>query len=135
MNEFQVGHQSDNETPWCLVTRASTTSFDNYDYSRARFERPRHAVLGNRDALNAQDGPKNIDRHGCTSLDVNRDGRPDIVCGVGANMGKGHGFNELYLTAPDATLSKDLYARGLQKYTTIRYVTAAKGLGRKLTPR
>jgi hypothetical protein len=125
----QVGHQSDNETPWCLVPSGGmSASFENFDYSGAKFKRLRRATLDISDELNMMDGPKTIDRHGCTSVDVNLDGLPDVVCGVGANKGRGHGYNELYLTAPNGTLSKVLDARGLQKYTTIRYVTTAKNL-------
>jgi hypothetical protein len=119
----QVGHQADDETPWCLSNaRNVTTSFANYDYTDAIFARPRHATLDTNDALNDIDGPAIIDRHACTFLDVNMDGLPDIVCGVGANMGTGNGYNELYLTGsgPNANVTKVLDGHGLQKYTTIR---------------
>lgn len=105
-----------------------SASFKNYDYSGAKFNRLRRATLDISDELNQIDGPKTIDRHGCTSVDVNLDGLPDVVCGVGANKGRGHGYNELYLTATNGSVSKVLDARGLQKYTTIRYVTTAKVL-------
>jgi hypothetical protein len=117
----QVGHQADDETPWCLSNAVNeTTSFANYDYTDARFERPRRARLDTNDALNDIDGPAIIDRHACTFLDVNLDGRPDIVCGVGANKGTGTGYNELYLTGANGNVTKVLDGHGLQKYTTVR---------------
>jgi hypothetical protein len=124
----QVGHQGDDETPWCLRSSGNgkKTSYENYDYSGAQFERPRNAVLDVTDPLNDIDGTtKSIDRHGCTSIDVNLDGIVDIVCGVGADSGKGYGYNELYLTS-DRNVTKVLDSHGLQKYTTIRYVSTAK---------
>jgi hypothetical protein len=124
----QVGHQGDDETPWCLRRSGNgNISFENYDYSGAKFERPRRAVLDVSDPLNDIDGTTvNIDRHGCTSIDVNLDGIVDIVCGVGADSGKGYGYNELYVTSGTGNVTKVLDGHGLQKYTTIRYVSLAK---------
>jgi hypothetical protein len=55
-------------------------------------------------------------------MDVDRDGLPDIICGVGAGAGLGVGYTELYMTQPNGTLS--LLAapspHGLQKYPTSR---------------
>ncbi len=58
---------------------------------------------------------------------------PDILCGVGANKGTGHGYNEVYLTtnstnvtinpssnASTNAVKKVLKGHGLQKYTTMR---------------
>lgn len=121
----KVGHQGDDETPWCLSNpQNGTFSFENYNYSGAVFDRPRNAVLDRQDSLNVLDGPNNIDRHGCTAIDVNSDGIKDIVCGVGANRGQGHGYNELYLSSPNGNVTKVLEGHGLHKYNTIRYVTA-----------
>lgn len=66
------------------------------------------------DAKN-RDGSKNIDRHDCVTLDVNRDKLKDIVCVIGADKGRGWGYNELYLSKPDGTLRK-IATHGLQKY-------------------
>lgn len=60
-----------------------------------------------------------IDRHGCLALDVNGDRVVDMVCLVGANKGKGFGYNELYLTKSDGTLKK-VTNHGLQKYPSMR---------------
>lgn len=61
-----------------------------------------------------------MDRHACVNVDVNLDGLPDIQCFAGAGAGKGHGFNELYITQEDGSLIKVLGGGGLQKYTTLR---------------
>lgn len=102
-----VGHQLD-ETPHC------------YNAETDEWTTPRIAMMTNRDALNDLDGkPPNIDRHGCTFFDVNKDGLPDIVCGVGANKGEGFGYTELYFTQEDGSIKKYL-EHGLQKYPTVR---------------
>jgi hypothetical protein len=61
-------------------------------------------MLDASDALNG--GP--IDRHYCVTMDVNRDNRTDIICGVGAVLGTGDGYTELYLTQPDGSVQKML---------------------------
>jgi hypothetical protein len=88
------------------------------------FDRPRRAVLDTVDTLhNTTPYTRSIDRHGCTPLDVNDDGVPDIICGVGANKGTGHSYNEVYVTAyQGGNITKVYDGAGLQKYTTVRYV-------------
>lgn len=65
---------------------------------------------------------------------LSEDGVPDILCGVGANKGTGHGYNEVYLTTNHTNLTttnplsngtanavvKVLEGHGLHKYTTMR---------------
>lgn len=84
---WSVAHQKQ-ETPWCL------------DHETGVWSRPGIAMLDDFDLL---DG-KGVDRHDCTTLDVNKDGLVDIICVVGANQGTGAGYNELYLTQPDGSL-------------------------------
>ena len=121
---LQVGHQGDDETPYCLVPPAESanlTDYANYNYTNATFERPRRAVLDSNDDLNDLDGPNKIDRHTCAALDINADGTTDIVCGVGANRGTGHGFTEVYLTTESSgNITKVQDGHGLHKHTTIR---------------
>lgn len=102
-----VGHQND-ETPHC------------YNADSGTWNKPKIAVFDNNDELNDSDGnPRYIDRHGCTSLDVNKDGILDLICVVGADKGGGNGYTELYLTQADGSLKKVLH-HGLQKYPTVR---------------
>ncbi len=102
-----IGHQLD-ETPYC------------YNSEMNNWTTPEIAVLDRKDDLNDLDShPLNIDRHDCTSLDINKDGLTDIICVVGADKGKGFGYNELYLTQKDGSIRKVL-RHGLQKYPTIR---------------
>jgi len=44
-----------------------------------------------------QPGPKKTDRHACVWGEANRDGRPDLYCTQGADMGTGNGPNRLYI--------------------------------------
>jgi hypothetical protein len=67
--------------------------------------------LDEQDPLNGE----RIDRHFCVSMDVNRDSLTDIICNVGADLGAGDGYNELYLTNPNGSLYKVLVS-GLQSY-------------------
>jgi hypothetical protein len=46
-------------------------------------------------------GPKKTDRHACAWGEANRDGRPDLYCTQGADMGTGSGPNRLYVQARD----------------------------------
>jgi hypothetical protein len=46
-----------------------------------------------------QPGPKKTDRHACAWGEANRDGRPDLYCAQGADMGTGNGPNRLYIRA------------------------------------
>ena len=55
------------------------------------------------DDLNAIHSER-IDRHQCVHLYVNNDTLPDVACAVGANVGRGYGYNELYFTEPDGSL-------------------------------
>lgn len=112
---WQVGHQK-NERPDCLNTDGTWTMSNT-------------TWLDLRDALNSLDFPnKNLDRHSCEHLDVNGDGLEDIVCLIGANKGKGVGYNELYLTRIDGSLRKVPH-HGLQKFPTMstRWMTALTG--------
>lgn len=72
---------------------------------------------------------QNLDRHDCVSMDVNADGITDIICLIGAEKGYGEGFNEIYLTQEDGTLSKVSDGHGLQKYTSMRtrHINKLKG--------
>jgi FG-GAP-like repeat len=101
-----VGHQSDSESPYCLTDHG--------------WVRNLLVVLDSKDPLNAIDGPNNIDRHDCTAVDVNGDGVRDLVCGVGADKGKGTGFNEVYITQENGTLKKVPNGHGLHRYPTLR---------------
>lgn len=63
------------------------------------------------------------DRHYCVTMDVNRDGLDDIICNGGAARGTGLGYNELYITQPNGTLTGMLGDRanhGLSKYPGMR---------------
>jgi hypothetical protein len=114
----QTGHQGDDETPFCLLDNPTPMT------TPLLFDRPRRAVLDTVDTLhNTTPYTRSIDRHGCTPFDVNDDGVPDIICGVGANKGTGQGFNEVYVTANQGgNITKVYDGAGLQKYTTVRYV-------------
>jgi hypothetical protein len=86
-----VGHQGDHESPWCLqVSNDTSLDFSNsyYNYSGSMWELSTVAVLDEKDALN-DDGKRYIDRHDCEVMDVNQDNVPDVLCGVGADSGKG----------------------------------------------
>jgi hypothetical protein len=83
-----TGHQKYDESPFCL-----------YD---GRWTLNNNTALDSEDVLNLN----TIDRHFCVTMDVNRDGRDDVLCNVGASKGKGEGFNELYITQPDGSLLK-----------------------------
>jgi len=102
-----VGHDNTPETPWCLQ-------------ADGRWTQPRIAVLDRTDALNSPDGRTPIDRHGCVAIDFNDDGVADLVCAIGAQEGKGVGFNEVYITAADGSLEKVTDDHGLHKYPTMR---------------
>ncbi|MBK6863088.1 MAG: VCBS repeat-containing protein [Ideonella sp.] len=59
------------------------------------------------------------DRHACAAADVNRDGRMDIYCAIGAHQGTGVKANELWLQRRDGTFrtakdfgAEDPYGRG-----------------------
>ncbi|WP_374568330.1 FG-GAP repeat domain-containing protein [Ideonella sp.] len=47
-----------------------------------------------------------VDRHDCDAGDVNRDGRMDFYCAVGADKGTGSGPNELWMQQVDGTFAK-----------------------------
>ena len=76
------------------------------------------AVMDIVDDLNRVDNNV-IDRHDCGVIDANNDGLPDIYCLVGANRGRGLGFNELYLTRQDGSLFK-MERHALQRFTGAR---------------
>lgn len=126
---WMVGHQPNDESPWCLSTLAVSTILPEtnetfIDYSNSAWKQPFLATLDKIDRRNAMDGDKRIDRHDCVKVDANYDGLDDIICGVGANKGKGEGFNELYLgtnhSGSSNRLAKVGRARGLQKHSTTR---------------
>jgi hypothetical protein len=58
------------------------------------------------DELNGSDGDDRIDHHDCVYCDVDGDGIEDIVCLVGANVGRGVSYNELYITEKMEALSR-----------------------------
>jgi hypothetical protein len=82
------------------------------------------------DELNGSDGDDRIDRHDCVYCDVDGDGIEDIVCLVGANVGRGVSYNKLYITEKDGSLIK-VPKHGLQKYPTMRTRVMAKLNGAK----
>jgi hypothetical protein len=88
-------------------------------------------TLQNNTRLDEQDplNGERIDRHFCVSMDVNRDSRTDVICNVGADLGAGDGYNELYLTNPNGTLSKVLVS-GLQSSIV---ATAQVSMERKIS--
>jgi FG-GAP-like repeat len=62
-------------------------------------------------------------------MDVNKDGYDDIICNVGAGMGRGAGYNELFMTDATGSIAQLLNQSGdnplaspsgLQKYPTMR---------------
>ena len=83
-----TGHQKIDESPFCL--NDGEWVLNNVTY------------LDSADVLNLD----KIDRHYCVTMDVNRDGREDVLCNVGASKGVGEGYNELYITQPDGSLEK-----------------------------
>jgi FG-GAP-like repeat len=102
-----VGHQTDRESPYCLTDVGWVMN--------------PLVVLDLHDPLNDIDGNTAfIDRHDCTAVDANGDGVKDLVCGVGADGGQGYGYNEVYLTQENGTLTKVLDGHGLQRYPTLR---------------
>lgn len=104
---WMVGHQLF-ETPYC------------YDSDNKTWTTPKIAMMDIDGDLNDLSViPPYIDRHGCSTLDVNKDGLLDIVCAVGAGKGGGFGYNELYLTQKDGSLRKVL-RHGLQEFPFIR---------------
>lgn len=113
-----VGHDQLPERPLCSQPKTGG-GVQWTDTSRAKLDRT--------DRLNSiDDGPGiYIDRHSCTSFDVNMDGKKDIICLVGANKAVGVGYNELYLTRDDGSLHKVL-KHGLQKYRTLSTKLIAK---------
>lgn len=134
---WMVGHQPNDESPWCLSSRAVSTPIpgtnDSFiDYTNSVWKQPFLVNLDKIDRRNAMDGDKRIDRHDCVKVDANHDGMDDIICGVGANKGKGEGFNELYLGMSHSSntdrLQKVGRGRGLQKYpaTRTRFVKTLK---------
>lgn len=111
-----IGHDFD-DSPWCqgedgTWERSNTTKLDFID------------------ELNAADGDGRIDRHDCVSCDVDGDDIEDVICSVGANVGRGYGYNELYITEADGSLIK-VPEHGLQKYPTLRTRVMAKLNGAK----
>lgn len=99
-----VGHQR-GDSPWCQTSAGGWVQ--NSDIQ-----------LDVTDQLNAKDS-RYIDRHVCTTLDVDKDGFQDIICLIGADSGTGRGYNELYFTSEDGSLQK-VFGHGLDKYPTMR---------------
>lgn len=108
------GHRAENDSPFCFIN--------------GKWARPFWAQMDDNDDLNDIDGPEVIDRHDCGAIDVNQDGELDIYCQVGANSGRGFGYNELYLTQSDGSLQK-VERHGLQKHPGMRgrYTTVLNG--------
>jgi hypothetical protein len=125
-----VGHQPGHtEKPWCLqVVNTTNTNFRNYQYQHSTWIPSSTTVLDRQDVLNQQDEQdgrrrtvRNLDRHDCVAVDINADGIPDIICGVGANNGQGLGYNEVYLTNPaTGQVTKVLQGHGLHRWPTMR---------------
>jgi FG-GAP-like repeat len=76
------------------------------------------------------------DRHYCVTMDVNKDGLDDIICNIGAFQGTGEGYNELFFSNLDGSITRvcntnetgDFLCQsdsGLQKYPTMRNRIAA----------
>lgn len=65
---WPIGHQADDERPYCR-------NGDSFSPS------PK-VITDKNDRLNARDTNR-IDRHQCETMDVNRDGRNDLICVVG----------------------------------------------------
>jgi FG-GAP-like repeat len=116
---WMVGHQPEDETPWCLSSPATAVTVpgtnDTFiDYTHSVWTQPFLATLDEIDPRNDNDGDRHIDRH------------DDIICGVGANKGSGIGYTELYLgTMEDGNsttnrVKKVAHGRGLQKHPTTR---------------
>jgi len=113
-----TGHESFKERPYCLVV-SNADNFDDYDYAGSRWKPSKTVVLSN-----------GSDRHDCAMLDVNQDGVPDVLCGVGANKGQSNtNRNEVFLTeiAVDedtgekkTSLVQVTQLHGLEKYFTMR---------------
>jgi len=58
-----------------------------------------------------------IDRHGCSSLDVDNDGIIDIMCSRGGSKGTGtEGYNEVHLTNEDGSIEQ-IFDHGLESPT------------------
>jgi hypothetical protein len=148
---WMVGHQPDDETPWCLSSQATAvpvpgTTNDIYiDYTHSVWTQPFLTTLDEMDRRNDNDGDRSIDRHDCVTVDANHDGVDDIICGVGANKGSGVGYTELYLgtsstmdgnnltmttttTTTNNRVKKVANGRGLQRHPTTRtrFVRALK---------
>lgn len=104
-----VGHEPE-DSPYC-------------EYEPDLWHKPYLAKMDLQDVLNQKDDPKKerIDRHDCVAIDANKDGKPDIICGVGANKGHGWGYVELYLTQEDGSIKKWLGNHGLYKYPRMRH--------------
>ncbi|GKZ00492.1 hypothetical protein MPSEU_001001700 [Mayamaea pseudoterrestris] len=106
---WMTGHQWENttESPYC--------------YENGSWKMSETVALDKTDALALMDSDApRIDRHACVGMDVNHDGLLDIICVVGADSGKGTGYNELYFTQNDGTILKMLEGHGLQKYPSMR---------------
>lgn len=105
-----IGHESKMEAPHCLVTD-HTGSFANYNFTGSVWEENTNTKL--------QSG---LDRHDCTTLDLNRDNVPDLVCGIGVVQGTSRSYSEIYLTRPKTnSIHKTNGGHGLWKYATMRH--------------
>jgi len=129
VEESKLVHGSvsmDHGSPWCEEGQRMYWlvghDFDDHpscEVSPGVWEENRLVTLPlEADALNKQDD-EIVDRHDCKTIYADDDDLLDIICMVGANIGKGYGYNELFLTQPDGSLKKVL-KHGLQKYTTMR---------------
>jgi hypothetical protein len=115
-------------TPWCHGAPTYWVTGHQNDH-----ERPRCLWDGAWAVSNSTELNNTRDRHACVTMDVNRDGYDDIICNVGALLGRGEGYNELFLTDPiTGSVNQLLYGAndltspsGLQKYPTMRNRVAA----------
>uniref|UniRef100_A0A7S2UK60 Integrin alpha N-terminal domain-containing protein n=1 Tax=Attheya septentrionalis TaxID=420275 RepID=A0A7S2UK60_9STRA len=127
INKRNAGSMMKSEgTPWCQGgapaywwTGHSQPDKPMCEVKPNEWEESTVAILDLQDEKNKPSGPGNIDRHGCVAIDLNGDLKEDMVCMVGADGGDGVGFNEVYLTQEDGTLSK-IFNHGLDEYPTLR---------------
>jgi hypothetical protein len=75
-----TGHPNKDESPCCEI-------------ADGMWEKNNTAELDARDLFNSN----TIDRHGCVSMDVNRDGCADMLCATGARKGDERGAHRAVL--------------------------------------
>jgi hypothetical protein len=63
---------------------------------------------------------EHVDRHDCDAGDVDRDGRMDFYCAVGAEKGQGIGPNELWMQQPNGIFAKMAHHGAEDRYGSSR---------------